>query len=378
MVSNLCQHALELSYTLPPPSFLPRYCHSVTTAIADLRTVDLDKHHVKSGHRQAPKSDNPYLLLLHKLYSFLARRTDSKFNQTVLKRLRSSKINRPPLSLSKIVGVTANENSSKAYEGKIRAVVGAVTDDSRLYEVPKMSICALRFTATARARIEKAGGECLTFDQLAMRAPTGSGVILLRGPKNAREAVKHFGFGPHSHKVRCILLCCAVECPLTIAIEAKSCEQGQEVRACAWSEKVAWFQGLRGAPTSQVDGRRWQAWQQLCVAQFQQKASVGDAGCSRLLSPAWDGIWRCVTGSADSDMRNAVVSKSHASAPVPNRHSPSKYTSECLTGVVSLTSQVKASSGDCTCASVTITNSVLLPILAIIGLQAVYMCLVRV
>ncbi|KAK5124420.1 hypothetical protein LTR85_001637 [Meristemomyces frigidus] len=162
--------------------------------------VDLDKHHVKSGHRKAPKSDNPYVKLLHKLYSFLARRTDSKFNNTVLRRLRMSRINRAPISLSKIVGVTANKHSAETYEGKIRAVVASVTDDTRLYEVPKMTICALRFTATARARIEKAGGECLTFDQLAMRAPTGSNVILLRGPKNAREAVKHFGFGPHTDK----------------------------------------------------------------------------------------------------------------------------------------------------------------------------------
>jgi ribosomal protein L18E len=36
-----------------------------------------------------------------------------------------------------------------------------------LLEVPKLSIAALRFTATARARIEKAGGECLTIDELA-------------------------------------------------------------------------------------------------------------------------------------------------------------------------------------------------------------------
>jgi large subunit ribosomal protein L18e len=36
----------------------------------------------------------------------------------------------------------------------------------------------------------------LTFDQLAMRAPTGSGTVLLRGPKNSREAVKHFGPAP--------------------------------------------------------------------------------------------------------------------------------------------------------------------------------------
>jgi hypothetical protein len=46
----------------------------------------------------------------------------------------------------------------------------------------------------------QAGGECLTFDQLALRAPTGSNTVLLRGPKNAREAVKHFG-APGMHTV---------------------------------------------------------------------------------------------------------------------------------------------------------------------------------
>jgi hypothetical protein len=45
----------------------------------------------------------------------------------------------------------------------------------------------------------------LTLDQLALRAPTGSNTLLLRGPKNAREAVKHFGMGPHKHKV-CLLI----------------------------------------------------------------------------------------------------------------------------------------------------------------------------
>lgn len=36
------------------------------------------------------------------LYRFLARRTDATFNAVVLKRLYMSKINRPPLSLSKL------------------------------------------------------------------------------------------------------------------------------------------------------------------------------------------------------------------------------------------------------------------------------------
>lgn len=113
-----------------------------------------------------------------------------------------SRVNRPPMSLSRIVKVAANAETGKAHEGKTIVVVGTITDDDRLLELPKLSVAALRFTTTARARILKAGGECLTIDELAMRSPTGSNTLLLRGPKNAREAFKHFGFGPHSNKVR--------------------------------------------------------------------------------------------------------------------------------------------------------------------------------
>lgn len=56
-------------------------------------------------------------------------------------------------------------------------VVGTITDDVRVYEVPALKVTALRFTETARARIEKAGGECLTFDQLALRAPLGQNTV---------------------------------------------------------------------------------------------------------------------------------------------------------------------------------------------------------
>ncbi|KAL2001438.1 hypothetical protein VTN02DRAFT_1774 [Thermoascus thermophilus] len=157
--------------------------------------IDLDRHHVRSTHRKAPKSDNVYLQLLVKLYRFLARRTDSNFNKVVLRRLFMSRINRPPVSLSRLVS-----NVSEAQKGKTIVVIGTITDDNRLLTVPKLSVAALRFTASARARIEKAGGETLTLDQLALRAPTGANTLLLRGPKNAREAVKHFGFGPHSGK----------------------------------------------------------------------------------------------------------------------------------------------------------------------------------
>ncbi|MBA0553709.1 hypothetical protein Golob_012861, partial [Gossypium lobatum] len=176
----------------------------------------------KRTKRTAPKSDDIYLKLIVKLYRFLVRRTGSKFNAVILKRLFMSKVNKPPLSLSRLI------EFMKGKEDKIAVVVGTVTDDIRVYEVPALKVTALRFTETARARIDKAGGECLTFDQLALRAPLGQNTIkvfllsscsgqlsislydygsskvqvLLRGPKNAREAVKHFGPAPgvpHSH-----------------------------------------------------------------------------------------------------------------------------------------------------------------------------------
>ncbi|KAF5337388.1 hypothetical protein D9611_002921 [Ephemerocybe angulata] len=159
--------------------------------------IDIARHHVKKGARTAPKSEDPYLLLLVKLYRFLARRTDSNFNKVILHRLFLSKNNRAPLSLSRIAKETAN---TPELGSKIVVQVGAVTDDIRLTEVPKLTIAALRFTRAAKERILAAGGEAITLDQLAVRAPTGSNTVLLRGVKTAREAYKHFGMGPHKNK----------------------------------------------------------------------------------------------------------------------------------------------------------------------------------
>ncbi|TFK56236.1 ribosomal protein L18e [Heliocybe sulcata] len=144
--------------------------------------IDIEKHHVKKGQRTAPKSEDPYLLLLVKV---------------ILHRLFLSKINRPPISLSKIVKETS---SAGDLESQVIVAVSTVTDDVRLITVPKLTIAALRFTRAAKERILKAGGEAITLDQLAMRAPTGANTILLRGKRNSREAVKHFGMGPHKHK----------------------------------------------------------------------------------------------------------------------------------------------------------------------------------
>ena len=64
----------------------------------------------------------------------------------------------------------------------------------RLLELPKLEIAALRFTESARARIIKAGGSCITIDELVMKAPSGTNTLLLRGP-TMREAKRHFTGG---------------------------------------------------------------------------------------------------------------------------------------------------------------------------------------
>ena len=45
---------------------------------------------------------NLYLKLVVKLYKFLSRRTDSKFNKVVLKRLQNARVNKTPISLSRL------------------------------------------------------------------------------------------------------------------------------------------------------------------------------------------------------------------------------------------------------------------------------------
>lgn len=147
------------------------------------------------------KSSNAYIKTLIKLYSFLNRRTESKFNTTVHKRLNQSRLNRYPISISRIARTLSHDNApvpegQTKFNSRILAVVGTVTNDNRFLNVPQgLRVCALKFTTEARERITAAKGQCLTFDQLAQIAPTGKNVLLVRGPRD-REAKRHFGLYP--------------------------------------------------------------------------------------------------------------------------------------------------------------------------------------
>merc|ERR1719369_2737510 len=146
--------------------------------------IDICHKNDRKVRRTEPRSQDIYLRLLVKLYRFLARRTNSNFNKVILKRLFMSRINRPPLSLARLV----RKMKTPGREGKTAVVVGTVTNDLRILEVPKLKLCALRVTEAARARILAAGGEIITFDQLALQAPKGQNTVLLQGPRKQRTA----------------------------------------------------------------------------------------------------------------------------------------------------------------------------------------------
>ena len=164
--------------------------------------IDLKAGGRKVGHnvRKAPVSKNVYVKLLEKLYSFIGRRGDSKFAKTICKRLRMSQVNKAPLSVSRLARFMKGDDKAN----KTAVIVGTVTNDTRSLELPAIKVAALRFTEEARKSIVKAGGECITLDQLALRSPKGSQTVLLRGAKKAREAEAHFGhstsvYNPHTH-----------------------------------------------------------------------------------------------------------------------------------------------------------------------------------
>ena len=153
---------------------------------------------IKLHKQRKLRAKNIYHRLLVKLYKFLARRTNSKFNKTVLKRLLNSRVNRAPVSLSRLVKYSKKQYIQDMENNKqevVFAVVGTVTEDTRILDLPALRVCALKFTEKARERILAAKGRCITFDQLAVNRPQGESVILMRGTRD-REAKKHFGPAP--------------------------------------------------------------------------------------------------------------------------------------------------------------------------------------
>uniref|UniRef100_A0A2I3HY04 Large ribosomal subunit protein uL15/eL18 domain-containing protein n=1 Tax=Nomascus leucogenys TaxID=61853 RepID=A0A2I3HY04_NOMLE len=127
---------------------------------------------IRPNKDQKRSSQAIYLRLLVKLYRFLARQINSIFDQVMIRKMK----------------LPGREN-------KMAAVLGPIKGDVRVQEVLKLKVCALCVTRRSRGKI-------LTFDQLALDSPKGSGTILLSGSLKGQEVYQHFGKAPgtpHSH-----------------------------------------------------------------------------------------------------------------------------------------------------------------------------------
>ena len=129
-------------------------------------------------------SKNHYIQKLVKVYKYISRKTRSKFANAVFKRLSMSRKNIPCISLSSVIAKVPNNSE------KIIVVIGKILNDERLLKIPKLTICALKISSSAYKRLNEAGVNIITMDQLLIMSPIGKNTILIRGKKSAKIVKK--------------------------------------------------------------------------------------------------------------------------------------------------------------------------------------------
>ena len=68
----------------------------------------------KNKNRRVLRTPNTYHRLAVKLYKFLTRRTNSKVNGLILKRLMNSRVHRAPISIARLAKFAARKSYSTA------------------------------------------------------------------------------------------------------------------------------------------------------------------------------------------------------------------------------------------------------------------------
>jgi large subunit ribosomal protein L18e len=114
------------------------------------------------------KATNPQLLETIRLLKKASNKNDARIWDALAEELSRSKHHRASVNLSHI--------SRSLKEKEIAAVPGKVLGNGR---PNKVSIAALSFSETARRKIEREGGECLSFEALIKKSPKGSGVRVI-------------------------------------------------------------------------------------------------------------------------------------------------------------------------------------------------------
>lgn len=115
------------------------------------------------------KSNNPQLLSLIRFLKKAAKENDSKIWSSLANGLSKTRSRRVSVNLSRI-----NRHTEK---GQVVVVAGKVLGAGTLLH--PVTVTAFAFSATAREKIKKAKGKCLTFPELVKRNPKGSNVKIV-------------------------------------------------------------------------------------------------------------------------------------------------------------------------------------------------------
>jgi large subunit ribosomal protein L18e len=117
------------------------------------------------------KSTNEGLITIIKLLNDVGKQKNVRIWRDLAKRLASSRKNRAEVNVSRIRRFT-EPKAVVAVPGKL---LGAGTIGHAV------TVAALSFTKDAKEKITKAGGKCVSFEELIKENPKGSNVKMMRG-----------------------------------------------------------------------------------------------------------------------------------------------------------------------------------------------------
>ena len=115
------------------------------------------------------RADNPQLRDLIRFLKKAARENDAKIWDAVADALSKPRSRRASVNLSRI--------SRHTEKNHVVAVAGKVLGSGTINH--PVTVAAFLFSATAKEKIEKAKGKCLTFSDLIKKHPKGSNVKIV-------------------------------------------------------------------------------------------------------------------------------------------------------------------------------------------------------
>ncbi|MDH5448058.1 MAG: 50S ribosomal protein L18e [Candidatus Bathyarchaeota archaeon] len=113
--------------------------------------------------------DNPQQLSLIRFLKKAAKENDARIWNSIANAVSKTRSRRVSVNLSRI-----NRHTKK---GQVVAVAGKVLGAGTLSH--PITVAAFAFSATAREKIKKAKGKCLTFPELVKKNPKGSNVRIV-------------------------------------------------------------------------------------------------------------------------------------------------------------------------------------------------------